>query len=60
MNLKLPDIQLPKEMQLEELEFLRDRYKEKQLELTSLEVAQIYIQIGKLKQEIENERSTEE
>jgi hypothetical protein len=49
---KLPDIKLSKEDQLEELEFLRDRWKEKQLKLTSLQVAQIYIQINKLKENL--------
>lgn len=39
-------------LKLEELEFLRDRWKEKQLKLSSLEVAQIYIQIGKLKDDL--------
>lgn len=46
------DLDIPLEYQLEELEFLRDRYKEGKLKLKSLEVAQLYITIGKLKEEI--------
>lgn len=56
VTLDLPDITLPKEIQLEELEFIRDRWKEKQLTLTSLQVAQIYIQIGRLKKEVQESR----
>ena len=55
-ELKLPNSDsLPLKLQLEELEFLRDRYKEKQLKLTSLQVAQIYIRIANLKEDIKKQ-----
>ena len=51
------DLDIPLEYQLEELEFLRDRYKEGKLKLKSLEVAQLYITIGKLKEEIKKQNA---
>lgn len=52
-SLNLPESdKLPLELQLEELEFIRDRWKEKQLKLTSLQVAQIYIRIANIKKEM--------